>query len=196
MPIPGSLGTPLIAAYPGNPTSVAVTEFNVPPGTFVVDYSTPALWQKTSALGSNSGYNLVANASGALTPSSITSSGKIVSTSPSAGVGYATGAGGAVTQITSKATGVTLSKICGQITLNNSALGAGAEAAFTLTNTVIGATDYVGVCVASGGTSAAYGVDVTAVAAGSCEITVSNLTAGSLSEAIVLTFFIQKVVIA
>lgn len=57
MPIPGSLGTPLLAAYPGNPTNVAIGTFNVPPGTFVVDYSTPALWQKTSPLGDNSGYS-------------------------------------------------------------------------------------------------------------------------------------------
>jgi hypothetical protein len=38
--------------------------------------------------------------------------------------GYVTGDGGAVTQSTSKSTGVTLSKKCGQITLNGAALAA------------------------------------------------------------------------
>lgn len=57
MPLPGSNIIPLVAIFPGNPTNVAVNEFNVPPGTIVIDYSTPALWQKTSALGDNSGYS-------------------------------------------------------------------------------------------------------------------------------------------
>lgn len=56
MPIPGSNIIPLVAAYPGNPTNVATTIFNVEPGTLVIDYSTPALWLKTSALGDNSGF--------------------------------------------------------------------------------------------------------------------------------------------
>lgn len=111
-------------------------------------------------------------------------------------LGYASGsgtaAGGAVTQITSKATGVTLNKVCGQITMNGAALAAAAEVAFTLTNSFIAATDVVIVSVASGGTSAAYLTSVTATAAGTCEITVSNASAGSLSEAVVLNFAVIK----
>lgn len=107
-------------------------------------------------------------------------------------LGVVPGFGGAVTQLTSKSTGVTLSKMAGQITMNNAALGAGAEAAFTVTNTLVAAADVPLVCVGSGGTSSAYGVDVTAVGAGTFEITVSNLTAGSLSEAVVLNFVIMK----
>jgi len=133
---------------------------------------------------------------GASTPTSLTSSGLVKSSSATAGIGYATGAGGTITQATNKSTGVTLSKVTGQITMNNAALGAGAEVAFTLTNTAIAATDVVAVCVATGGTSAAYDVCVTAVAAGSCEITVSNLTAGSLGEALVLNFVVLKGVAA
>src|SRR5882672_9299987 len=37
-------------------------------------------------------------------------------------LGYATGAGGAVTQATDKSTAVTLNKICGAITMNGAAL--------------------------------------------------------------------------
>lgn len=107
-------------------------------------------------------------------------------------VGYLAGLGGAVTQATSKSTGVTLNKLTGQVTMNNAALAAGAEVAFTLTNSLIRATDVVVVNVASGGTSASYAVVVTAVAAGSCEITVTNLSAGSLGEALVLNFAVIK----
>ena len=111
-------------------------------------------------------------------------------------VGYATGEGGTVTQATNKSTGVTLNTRCGQITMNNASLGAGAEVAFTLTNSTIDATDVVVVSIASGGTSAAYATSVTATGAGSCEITISNLTAGSLGEAVVLNFAVIKAVSA
>jgi hypothetical protein len=106
--------------------------------------------------------------------------------------GYGAGAGGVVTQATNKSTGVTLNKVSGQITMNNAALAAAAEVAFTLTNSAIAATDVVVVCIASGGTSASYATAITAVAAGSCEITVGNWSAGSLSEALVLNFVVIK----
>ena len=119
-------------------------------------------------------------------------SSSLKSSGATAGIGYATGAGGVVTQSSTKATGVTLNKASGQITMNNAALAAAAEVAFTLTNSAIAATDVVVVSVATGGTSASYGLSVTAVAAGSCEITVSNWSAGSLSEALVLNFAVIK----
>ncbi len=108
------------------------------------------------------------------------------------GFGYATGQGGTVTQATSKSTGVTLNKTCGQITMNNAALAAATTVAFTLTNSLIAATDVVLVNIASAATSGAYTVTVTAVAAGSCRIEVRNNSGGSLSEALVLNFAIFK----
>jgi len=109
-------------------------------------------------------------------------------------VGYSTGTGGAVTQITSKATGVTLNKRCGQITMNNASLSAAAEVSFTLTNSVIAATDVVMVCVGSGATAGAYNIQCDAVAAGSCRISIGNMSSGSLGEAIVLNFVVIKAV--
>lgn len=118
----------------------------------------------------------------------------IASVSPSAGVGYATGAGGTVSQATSKATGVTLSKVCGAITMQAAALAAGAKVSFVVTNTACAATDVPSVAVASGGTANAYRASVTAVAAGSFTITVENITAGSLSESPVIAFSLGKAV--
>ena len=109
-------------------------------------------------------------------------------------VGYSTGTGGAVTQITNKATGVTLNKRCGQITMNNASLNAAAEVSFTLTNSVIAATDVVMVCIGSGATAGAYNVQCDAVAAGSCRISIGNMSSGSLGEAIVLNFVVIKAV--
>ena len=111
-------------------------------------------------------------------------------------VGYSTGTGGTVTQATSKSTGVTLSKRCGQITMNGAALAAAAEVSFTLTNSAVAATDVVMVSIASGATAGAYSVQCDATAAGSCRISVGNRNAGSLGEAIVLNFVVIKSVAA
>ncbi len=105
--------------------------------------------------------------------------------------GYATGKGGAVTQTTSKSTGVTLNASCGQITLNNAALGPGAYVFFTLTNNKINAGDMVLIQHYSDGALGAYGFAVT-TAAGSASITIRNLTNGSLSDAIVIQFAVIK----
>lgn len=111
-------------------------------------------------------------------------------------IGFARGAGGTVTQATSKATGVTLSRLCGQITLHNAALAAAAEVSFTVTNTLVEAADVVLACIQSGATAGAYTVTVDAVAAGSFRVSVGNVSAGSLSEALVLNFVVIKSVTA
>ena len=98
--------------------------------------------------------------------------------------GYTTGAGGTVTQLTSKATGVTLNKLCGTITTHNAALAAAAEVTFIVTNSQVTATDVVIACHASGGTAGAYAIHANTIAAGSFRITIGNMSAGSLSQAI------------
>jgi hypothetical protein len=111
-------------------------------------------------------------------------------------VGYATGAGGTVTQATSKSTGVALDKSAGQIVMNAASLAAGASVSFTLTNAMIVATDVVLPTIASGATADSYHVSVTATAAGSCRIQVRNFTAGALAESLVLNFALLKSVSA
>lgn len=105
---------------------------------------------------------------------------------------YALSTSGTVTQATSKATAVTLNNMKGRITMNGAALAAGAEVSFSLNNTFISATDVVIVNIQSVGTVNSYLVSVGAVANGSCSITISNASPGSLSQAIVLNFLIIK----
>jgi hypothetical protein len=107
------------------------------------------------------------------------------------GIGYTTGAGGTVTQATNKATGVTLNKVTGLITMNNAALAANTTVSFTLTNSAIAATDTIILQHNSAGTVGAYTLNVQP-AAGSAVINVRNVTAGSLSEAIVIRFTVIK----
>lgn len=103
-------------------------------------------------------------------------------------LGYTAAAQGTVTQATSKSTAVTLDKSAGQITMNNAALGATTNVTFTLNNSYISANDIVILNVSGGATAGAYNCWVSGLSAGAATITVRNITAGSLSEAVVINF--------
>ena len=109
-------------------------------------------------------------------------------------IGYAASGQGAVTQITSKSTGVTLNKSAGRITMNDAALAGSAAVSFILTNSTISANDTIIVCVSSnttGSAAGAYTTYVSYLAAGSALITLRNLTAStSYSEAVIINFSI------
>ena len=106
-------------------------------------------------------------------------------------LGYSVAAQGSVTQATSKSTAVTLNTSAGRITTNAAALAAATNATFQLNNTYLSANDTVIVTLASGmATAGTYNVFVTALASGSCQITLRNISAGLLSEAIVINFAI------
>jgi hypothetical protein len=108
------------------------------------------------------------------------------------GLGYTTGSGGAVTQATSRTTGVTLNKTNGAITLV-SAAGSATPATFTVTNSTVAATDVIHVCQKSG--TDKYIVLVTNVAAGSFQITFYT-TGGTTTEQPVFNFAVMKAVAA
>lgn len=103
-------------------------------------------------------------------------------------LGYTAAAQGTVTQATSKSTAVTLNKSAGQITMNNASLGATTNVTFTLNNNLISANDILILNVSSGATSGAYNCWVSGLSAGAATITVRNITAGALSEAVVINF--------
>jgi hypothetical protein len=130
---------------------------------------------------------------GAATGTSLAVTGSVKS-SGTTGVGYATGAGGTVTQLTSKSTGVTLNTITGQITMNGASLSGSTAVSFTLTNSLIAATDIIIVNIASGATvTSNYLLTVGQVSAGSCVITLFNDTASTArSDALVLNFAVIK----
>lgn len=131
--------------------------------------------------------------SGALTlPTAVSA---IKSSSPSLGVGYATGAGSAVTQITNRSTGVTITGMCGAITTDATSLAAGAEAVFIVTNTSVEVGDVVVVSLRSGATTGTSIPFVTAVAAGSFSITLSNVHASTADTgASIINFAVIKAV--
>lgn len=125
-----------------------------------------------------------------------TSASGLIATVDTARVGYGVGSGGTVTQATSKATAVTLNKPTGKITMNGAALAENTAVSFTLNCNAIAIPDTPIVTISSGATAGAYLVMVDAQGAGTCRISVRNMTGGSLSEAIVLQYNILKGAIA
>lgn len=121
-----------------------------------------------------------------------TASSSVLSTSATAGIGYGTGAGGTVTQLTNRTTGVTLNKTTGAITLV-SAAGSATPATFTVTNSAVAATDTIVLNQKSG--ADLYHLLVTAVAAGSFNITAFT-TGGTTTESPVINFAVLKGVAA
>jgi hypothetical protein len=103
-------------------------------------------------------------------------------------LGYGVGSGGAVTQATSRTTGVTLNEPSGAITLV-SAVGSILYQSFTVTNSTVAATDTVIVCQKSG--TDLYELLITAVAAGSFRISFRT-TGGTTTEQPVFNFAVIK----
>lgn len=120
-----------------------------------------------------------------------TVTGSLVSSGATSGIGYTTGAGGTVTQATSKSTGVTLNKVSGQITMNNAALAAGTIVSFTFTNSAVASSDLMVLNHVSGGTVGSYSLNARC-GSGSATIDVRNNTGGSLGEAIVISYALIK----
>jgi hypothetical protein len=117
----------------------------------------------------------------------------VTSNSATAGIGYATGAGGVVTQPTSKSEPITLNKVSGQITMNNAPLAAATTVSFTLTNSAIAATDVMVINQSS--TANAGGYCFNAICnAGNAQISVRNVMASSASDAVVLRYAVIKAV--
>lgn len=115
-----------------------------------------------------------------------------LSTSPTIGIGYATGAGGSVTQITSSATGVTLNKICGRITTVALTTAAGADEQFTVTNSAVAATDIVIITTTYAGAGTIL-VGTAKVVAGAFDVVITNLHASNALNAVaVINFAIIK----
>jgi hypothetical protein len=194
------LGTPTsgtLTNCTGLPVATGVSGFGAGIATFL---ATPTSANLDAAVTDDTGTGtlvfsntptLVTPEIGAATGTSLTATGLIASTG-TAGIGYATGAGGTVTQATSRTTGVTLDKTTGAITLF-SAAGTTAATTFTVTNSTVVATDVIILSQKSG--TDLYDLMVTAVAAGSFNITFRT-TGGTTTETPVFNFAVIKGVAA
>jgi hypothetical protein len=122
---------------------------------------------------------------GAATPSTVAGT-TMYATSE---IGYSAAAQGAVTQLTDKTTAVTLNTSAGRITMSAASLSATTNVTFTLTNSLLSAKDVL-ILNVTNGTSAAYNCWVSSMGAGSATITLRNISASPLAEAVVINFAI------
>ena len=110
----------------------------------------------------------------------------------SGSIGYATGAGGAVTQITSITTTVVLNKICGQITTVSNAWTSGTAQTFTVTNSTVAIHDVVVPSIQSASGGGTYAVFCSTTGAGSFKLTVDPFV--TATESLIINFAVIKAV--
>ena len=128
---------------------------------------------------------------GNVTAGNVIGTGSITSNSATAGVGYRTGAGGTVTQLTSKSTPVTLNTITGEITMDAAQLNGDTTVSFTLTNSAIANTDVIVINQVSDANIGFYSFNGKCNS-GNALISVHNITNNNRSDAIVLRFAVIK----
>jgi len=179
----------------------ASTLVNIPNGGAVIyntDLQKIRIWNGTAFADSppipvNNIPAMTAPVLGAATGTSLTLTGNLTTSAGS--IGYATGAGGTITQITSRSTGVTLNKICGAITTTATSLAAGAEAVFVVTDNLVAIGDVVLISTRSGQTALTSVAVVSQVTAVSFSITITNLSATTADTgAMTINFIILKAV--
>lgn len=132
-------------------------------------------------------------------PSVVSVTGNVVSTGnilaiDGGTIGYNNGAGGTVTQGGNKSSpsgDVTLNKPSGEITMASTNLASGASASFILTNSTISAKDLLLINIVGGATAGAYNVNANC-SAGSAVITLTNRSASTLGEAVVLRYAVIR----
>jgi len=118
----------------------------------------------------------------------LTAVGNVLVNNSSAKIGYATGAGGTVTQLTSRTTGVTINTPVGQINTFTAA-GSTTATSFIVTNSSVGSSDII-VLNQSGATNL-YILAVTQIIAGSFRITFYT-TGGTVSDTLTINFAVIK----
>lgn len=109
------------------------------------------------------------------------------------GIGYGTGSGGVVTQLTSKSTTVTLNKPTGFINMSIGELAAGASATFTFNNSLLSGSDTLNIGIYSDSIATQGSYRLTwSIKTSVAYITLTNQSASALNEAPLLYFTIIK----
>lgn len=206
----GTLGvtgaTTLSAALTANPANANISLAPTGTGVVTINPATAGAMDNVAIGGTTAragAFTTLSASSTSTLTGAVTFKDSAKSDSATAGIGYATGAGGTVTQLTSRTTGVTLDKICGEIVLVAGTISGHEADKFVLTNSAIAATDVVVVNIKSGlaaGTAQYYTVNVVSVAAGSCTISVGNNDNSTIpasgTDTPVLSFAVIKAVAA
>lgn len=126
---------------------------------------------------------------------SVLASEMLVNSNTGKGIGYERGAGSQVTQVTNRATGVTINSLTGQITTDNTSLAAEGSATFIVTNSKVKINDVIALSIQSGAVGVGTMATVSTVTDGSFSIRIhnGNVAAGTAETgAIIINFVVLK----
>lgn len=168
--------------------ALAVIDTNHVPTTYVTSASVATSLALYATLGGTNTFSATQAFSGGFV---VPSAGNALVTG-SGGLGYGSGSGGTVTQLTSRATGVTINKTNGAITMFTAA-GSSAWASFFVTNSTVAATDTIILTLKS--FTNTYLISPIGVSAGGFSILFSSVS-GTASDAPVINFSVIKAVTA
>jgi|GEM_PF-1188888 len=127
----------------------------------------------------------------------VSESGQSALPSAVSAIGYATGAGAAVSQVTDRTTTVICNGNSGTITTQATSLAAQISVAFTVTNSSVAIGDVIVLSIRSGPTGLQTIATVTTVAAGSFRINLFNTDAATADTgAAIINFAVIKAVSA
>lgn len=122
-------------------------------------------------------------------------SGRAIRANTGTAGGFGHGSGNqSVAQLTNKSTAVTLAKFAGRIIMNNELMAAGSTRTFKLTASNLNIFDPIFMAITGGiATSDSYLLRYSSQASGVWDITITNNTAGNLSEAVVISFVVIQI---
>jgi hypothetical protein len=126
---------------------------------------------------------------------SVLASEMLVNSNTGKGIGYERGAGRQVTQVTNRATGVTINSLTGQITTDNTSLAAEGSATFIVTNSKVKINDVIALSIQSGAVGVGTMATVSTVTDGSFSIRIhnGNVAAGTAETgALIINFVVLK----
>jgi len=192
---PGAAGLDILSYDNTGNAGLTITHQNLP-GTFDMVRGQDGL----NTLYSTSDHDLAIGRNGTTdllikhTSGNVEATKALTSKSPSAGIGYSTGAGGVVAQATNKSTNVSLATICGAIITHDAELGPGEAVSFQVTNSAVREEDFVGIHRRSGGSKKSYWVYVDETGDGYFEVVIQNLTGAPLSQSVTFNYQVTRLV--
>lgn len=191
----GTLSGGTLSATTGSYSNLTVTTGTISSLTSATA-SVTALTAMTATVGAQTTTALTNSGeifTGSLASGIINGSGAILSSNNSSGIGYVSGAGGAVTQITNRSTAVTINTVAGQITTATNSLAALAVATFTVTDSSVLPTDLILLSMEGGATDPKTSVRTATTSTGAFGIAVHNFDASTTETgAITINFAVLK----